>query len=421
MSSSTTCTFTSPRGHQLSARLERPSGAPLGAVIFAHCFTGSKDSPVAQRLVNALTAQGFATLSFDFTGLGMAGSDEANSTLSADIEDLSAAADYLATVVAPPSLLIGHSLGGAAVLSAAADIPSVQAVATIAAPADRAHVRQLIADGGAQVMREGSGTAHIGGRTVTIGKSFLEDLEQQNPLEEISRFRGATLVLHSPVDQVVGIDNAEKIYIAARHPKSFISLHNADHLLSNEADSQYAATVIAAWAHRYLEEVPVAPTAADPERYSDSNASALNSGGFTTQMRARGFTLLADEPAAMGGAELGPTPYDFLNLALASCTSMTLRMYNDRKGWDLQDVETVVTHERVHADDCADCEHKDGHIGLFRRTIRLTGDLTDEQRAAFMRIADRCPVHRTLEGQLEIKTQLEAQHRQESSSSESRR
>lgn len=403
---STTCSFTSRRGHQISARLDRPSGAPLGAVIFAHCFTGSKDSPVARRLVDALIGQGFAVLSFDFAGLGTAGSDAANSTFSADVEDLRAAAEYLATVVAPPSLLIGHSLGGAAVLSAAPNIPSVQAVATIAAPADPSHVRELIADGGTQVMRDGSGSAHIGGRNVTIGRSFLEDLEQQNPLKTIASFRGATLVLHSPIDQVVGIDNAEKIYIAARHPKSFISLDSADHLLSNEADAQYAATVIAAWAHRYLEEVPVVPTAADPERYSDTNASALNSGGFTTQMRARGFTLLADEPASVGGGELGPTPYDFLNLALASCTSMTLRMYNDRKGWGLQDVETVVTHERVHADDCAECEHKDGHIDLFRRTIRLTGDLNDEQRAAFLRIADRCPVHRTLEGVLEIKTRI---------------
>ncbi|MEO7129845.1 MAG: alpha/beta fold hydrolase [Dermatophilaceae bacterium] len=407
MPSSTTCTFPRPRGHQLSARLERPAGAPLGAAIFAHCFTCSKDLRVARQLTRALTAQGFAVLSFDFTGLGHSDGDFAESTFSADVDDLRAAAGYLAEVVAPPSLLVGHSLGGAAVLSAAPDLPSVRAIATIAAPADPAHVRQVLDGDLDAVMRDGSAPATIAGRTFTVGRSFLEDLERQDPLAAIAGFRGATLILHSPIDQVVSIDNAEAIYRAARHPKSFISLDQADHLLTNQADVDYVATMIGAWAQRYLHENHPASVTTDSDRYREVGASAVNSGGLTTRLRARGFTLLADEPASAGGDELGPTPYDFLTLALAACTSMTLRMYAERKGWPLDEVETVVTHERVHADDCAECEHQEGHIDLLRRTVRLTGDLDDDQRAAFLRIADRCPVHRTLEGRLEIRTVAE--------------
>lgn len=403
----TTCTFPNRRGQQLSARLERPSGAPVGTAIFAHCFTCSKDLRVARELTRALTAQGFAVLAFDFTGLGDSEGEFAESTFTADVDDLRAAADYLAEVVAPPTLLVGHSLGGAAVLSAAPDMPSVRAVATIAAPADPAHVKRVIHGDVEAIYRDGSAPASIGGRTFTVGRSFLDDLERHAPTDAIARFRGATLILHSPIDQVVGIDNAEAIYRAARHPKSFVSLDDADHLLSTAADADYAATVIGAWAHRYLADVHGAPVAASPESYRDENASAVNTGGLTTRLRARGFTLLADEPAAAGGGELGPTPYDLLNLALASCTSMTLRMYADRKGWALDDVETVVTHERVHAADCTDCEHTEGRVDLLRRTVRVTGDLDDDQRSALLRIADRCPVHRTLEGQLEIRTRTE--------------
>ncbi len=360
MASSTTCTFPSPRGHQLSARLERPAGTPLGAAIFAHCFTCSKDLRVARQLTRALTAQGFAVLSFDFTGLGSSDGDFAESTFSADVEDLRAAADYLAEAVAPPSLLVGHSLGGAAVLSAAPNLPEVRAVVTIAAPADPAHVRRVIKGDVDAIMRDGSAPATVGGRTFTIGRSFLEDLERQEPLAAIAGFRGATLIMHSPIDQIVGIDNAEAIYRAARHPKSFISLDKADHLLADETDAEYVATVIAAWVQRYLDATRAAPLAADPDRYRDVGAFAVNSGGLTTHLRTRGFTLMADEPESVGGEERGPTPYDYLTLALASCTSMTLRMYGDRKGWPLDEVETVVTHQRVHADDCAECEHTSG-------------------------------------------------------------
>lgn len=407
MPSSRTFTFPSPRGHQLSARLEQPAGTPVGSAIFAHCFTCSKDLRVVRQLTRALTMQGLAVLSFDFTGLGDSGGDFAEATFSADVEDLRAAADYLADVVTPPSLLVGHSLGGAAVLAAAPDLPSVQAVATIAAPADPAHVKKTLDGDIDAILRDGSAPASIGGRSFTVGRSFLEDLERHKPLDAIASFRGATLILHSPIDQVVGIDNAEAIFRAARHPKSFVSLDKADHLLTDEADAEYVAAVIATWAGRYLEDTDAAAADSDSDSYRDVGASAVNSGGLTTRLSARGFTLLADEPASVGGGELGPNPYDFLTMALASCTSMTLRMYADRKGWPLDEVETVVTHARVHADDCAECENKEGRIDVLRRTVRLSGDLDEEQRARFLRIADRCPVHRTLEGRLEILTETE--------------
>lgn len=404
MTSSSTCTFPNGRGQHLAARLERPEGAPVGVALFAHCFTCSKDLRVERQLTRALTAQGFAVLCFDFAGLGRSGGDFADSTFSADVGDIRAAAEYLSGVIGAPSLLVGHSLGGAAVLCAAPDLPSVRAVATIGAPADPAHVAHL-PDGDLEaVRRDGSAPVTIAGRSFTLGRSFLEDLERQEPRKAVDRFRGATLILHSPVDELVGIDNAETIYRAARHPKSFVSLDSADHLLTNDADASYVATVVAAWAHRYLDEVHEAPTSSSPDTYADDGGSATNSGGFTTSLRARGFGLLADEPASVGGGQLGPTPYDFLNLALASCTAMTLRMFADRKKWPLEEVHVVVTHDRVHAADCEDCEHTEGHIDVLTRTLEMAGDLDDGQRNELQRIADRCPVHKTLEGQLEVRT-----------------
>ena len=409
MSSSTTVTFTNHLGHELSGRLERPSGPPIGSALFAHCFTCSKDLRVVRRLTRALTEQGFAVLSFDFTGLGRSGGDFADATFSTDVSDLMAAATYRSDEVAPPSLLVGHSLGGTAVLSAAPDLPSVRAVATIAAPSSPAHVSNILGRNLEAIRRDGSAPVQVAGRTFTIGRSFIEDLDQHDPLERIARFRGATLILHSPIDEQVGIDNAEEIFLAARHPKSFVSLDTANHLLSEAVDSDYAATVIAAWAQRYIDGPadPSEPGSAEFGGYGNAIATATNAGGLTTRLGSRGFEFLADEPSDSGGDEKGPTPYDFLNLALASCTAMTLRMYADRKEWPLDEVAVSVTHDRVHAKDCAECEHAEGHVDVLDIAVRLTGDLDDSQRAAIFAIADRCPVHRTLTGQLELRTELE--------------
>lgn len=431
MSTSSTCTFIGDRGHQLSARLERPDGPIRGSALFAHCFTCSKDLRVERQLTQALAEQGYVVLSFDFAGLGRSGGDFADSSFTADVADVRAAAGYLTEAVAAPALLVGHSLGGAAVISAAPDLSSVRAVATIGAPADTAHVLGLLDGDLDAVRRDGSAPVTIGGRTFTVGRSFLDDLERGNPRERIAEFAGATMILHAPLDALVGIENAELLYRAARHPKSFVSLDDADHLLTREADSHYAATVIAAWAQRYLPAAPagilgtgilgagmsgvgmsgvgisgVGISDAAEEGYDAAGAIAHNAGGFATRLQSRGFVLSADESAEAGGSETGPTPYDYLAMALASCTAITMRMYADRKGWPIGGLDAQVEHDRVHASDCRECEHSNGRIDRLHRTLEMPENLSADQRDALLRIADRCPVHLTLEGQIEVRTTL---------------
>lgn len=408
MSTSSTCTFIGGHGHELAARLERPDGPIRGTALFAHCFTCSKDFRVERQLTHALSAQGFAVLSFDFAGLGRSGGDFADSSFASDVADLRAAARYLEETLAAPALLVGHSLGGAAVLSAVSDLPSVTAVASIAAPADPAHVLGLLDGDLDAVRRDGSAPVTIGGRTFTVGKSFLADLEERDPRTRIAEFRGATMIMHSPRDLLVGIENAEKIYHAARHPKSFVSLDDADHLLTNDNDARYVATVIAAWAERYLPQRDHEPdSTADGSGYDDDGATARNHAGFLTRLESRGFVLTADEPSDFGGTETGPAPYDYLAMALAACTAMTMRVYAKRKKWDVGELTARVDHQQVHAKDCLDCEHTEGRIDRLERTLHLPAGLSDEQRDALVRIADRCPVHLTLEGQIEVRTRLE--------------
>lgn len=402
MTGSSQCTFSSARGVELAARLERPLGPVRGTAVFAHCFKGSKDLRMERQITAALARTGLAVLSFDFAGLGRSGGDFADSTFAADVADLVAATDYLGEAIAPPVLLVGHSLGGAAVLSIAASVASVRAVATIGAPADPAHVEHVLDGDLESVRRDGSGEVTIAGRTFTIGRAFLEHLEQGEPKARIAEFRGATLLMHSPVDETVGIDNAEELYRAARHPKSFVSLDDADHLLTDPAEAAYVAGVVAGWAERYLPSEPVAP--ADSEAYDADGATARNDGGFLTTVTSRGHELVADEPAEVGGSEQGPAPYDFLAAALGMCTVMTMRAYAERRGWDVGGLEATVSHDRVHAEDCRECEHTDGQIDRLHRVLHLPDGLTEEQRATLVRIADRCPVHRTLEGQLEVHT-----------------
>ncbi len=402
--SSTSCSFASGRGVELAARLERPAGPVRGTAVFAHCFTCSKDLRMERRMTDALARKGLAVLSFDFAGLGRSGGEFADSTFAADVEDIGAAAAYLGDVLAPPALLVGHSLGGAAVLSAAASIASVRAVATIGAPADPAHVEHVLDGDLESVRRDGSGAVTIAGRTFTIGRAFLEHLAQGEPKARIAEFRGATLLMHSPVDETVGIENAEELYRAARHPKSFVSLDDADHLLTDPAEAAYVATVVSGWADRYLPRDPVAP--ATDSSYDAHGATARNDGGFLTSLTARGYEMTADEPSEVGGTEQGPTPYDYLASALSACTVMTMRMYADRKGWEVGGLEATVTHDRVHADDCRECEASEGHVDRLDRVLRLPDGLTDHQREALVGIADRCPVHRSLEGQLEVHTSI---------------
>ena len=395
--------FDNGRGAQLAARLELPAGEPRAWALFAHCFTCGKDIAAATRISRALCQRGFAVLRFDFTGLGSSGGDFANESFSSNLEDLQAAAGYLREHHRAPSLLIGHSLGGAAVLAVASEIPEVQAVVTLGAPSDPTHVEHLIQDDVETIRREGRANVNIAGRTFPIGRQFVEDLEERKQAERIGRIEQALLVLHSPQDDIVPIDHARRIYQAAVHPKSFVTLDGADHLLSKRQDADYVADVIAAWSSRYLpaEEVDA------PDTPPEGVVRVVEQGGsYTNDVLAGRHRLLADEPTSVGGADLGPNPYQYLLAAMGTCTSMTLRMYANHKGWPLEGVQVDLTHAKIHAEDCAACESETGKVDRIERVLTVEGPLSDEQRARLLEIADRCPVHRTLEGEKEILTRL---------------
>ncbi|MEM0964081.1 MAG: alpha/beta fold hydrolase [Bacteroidota bacterium] len=403
-------------GQALAARLDLPEDRPpVAYALFAHCFTCSKDLHAVRRVSSALTERGIGVLSVDFTGLGMSEGAFEDTSFSTTVSDLVCAANHLADTHAAPQLLIGHSLGGAAVLVAKHDLPSVRAVATIGAPCDPDHVRLHFADKEADIVRDGHAVVDLGGRPFTIKRQFLDDLESQSAMQSrIARLDAALLVFHSPQDRTVGIEEARRIYEAARHPKSFVTLDGADHLLTSADDARYVASVLAAWASRYL---PVdsppqvegtspagAPSPAGGDYADPTVRVEIGAEGFRTAMSARGFDLVADEPASVGGTESGPTPYDLLGMALGACTAMTLRLYATHKGLSLKGVGVDVSHEKIHADDCTACETEDGHLDQLTRTIRLDGDLTDAERQRLLEIADRCPVHRTLEGEVHVVT-----------------
>ena len=390
-------------GSLLAARLDLPDRRPRATALFAHCFTCSKDIEAARRIARRLTARGMAVMRFDFTGLGHSEGEFANTGFTSNIEDLRLAAAALGARVAPPQLLIGHSLGGAAVLAAARSIPSVRAVATIGAPADPAHVLTHLGASVAAIRRDGEGVALLAGREIRIGRGFVEEVEATALRDCIADLRRALLVLHAPRDAIVGIDNAATIFTTARHPKSFVTLDDADHLLTRPEDAEYAAEVIAAWALRYLDLAPDVTDNAPPEgivRVGEAGAE-----GYLQDVLVGPHHLLADEPAEHGGTNLGPSPYQYLAAGLGACTTMTIRMYARRKGLRLDRASVDVTHEKIHAEDCADCESKTGKIDVFRRVIRLEGDLSAAERARLMEIADRCPVHRTLEHEIKVITE----------------
>ncbi|MCR9256108.1 MAG: bifunctional alpha/beta hydrolase/OsmC family protein [Alphaproteobacteria bacterium] len=403
--SSSRVNFTGQNGQTLAARLERPKGPIVAYALFAHCFTCSKDIFAATRIARGLAEQGIATFRFDFTGLGHSEGDFANENFSSNVEDLVAAAGHMRDTLAAPTVLIGHSLGGAAVLAAAGQIPEVKAVATIGAPADPAHVSHLFDAHIDSIQAEGEAAVELFGRTFTVKKHFLEDIAEQKQKERIGTLKRALLVMHSPIDATVGIENAGTIFGAAKHPKSFISLDNADHLLSNHADAAYAADVLAAWAGRWVGRKAVERPVG---KVGDGQVVVEESPGFKFRqvMAAGPHTLIADEPESFGGADSGPTPYGFLVAGLGACTSMTIRMYADRKGLPLDSVRVELEHAKIHAADCESCETADGKIDRIVRKVYLTGDLTADQRQSLLRIADKCPVHRTLHSEVLIETEL---------------
>ena len=394
-------TFTGHDGSALAARLDLPEGPHLATALLAHCFTCSKDIAAARRIAQRLAAMGIAVLRFDFTGLGHSGGEFANTGFTSNVADILAAAGWLRDNGMPAKLLIGHSLGGAAILKAAPDIAGVKAVVTLGAPFDPAHVTHNFGDALDHIRDKGEAEVDLGGRPFRITRAFVEDVEGASIAPELQRLKAALLVMHAPLDKIVGIDNATRIFTAARHPKSFVTLDDADHLISRASDADYAAEVMASWASRYLDLRPPAPPIGVPEgivRVSEADPE-----GFLQDVVAGPqHHALADEPRAYGGTNRGMSPYGFISAGLGACTSMTIRMYARRKGWNLAHVRVEVTHDKVHAQDAG----AGGKADLFRRAIALEGDLDADQRAKLLEIADKCPVHRTLEASARVETTL---------------
>jgi putative redox protein len=396
-------TFTNADGLKLSARLELPmSVPPAHYAIFAHCFTCGKGIKAATVISRKLTQAGFGVLRFDFTGLGQSEGSFEETNFTSNISDISSAAAYLSENYTAPKLLVGHSLGGTAVLHAAAEIESIEAVCTIGAPAEAVHVMHHIEGNREEIMENGKALVNIGGRPFNVGAKFITDLEQHSTSSLLHRFRKAILIMHSPQDTIVGIDNAAAIYQAARHPKSFISLDGVDHLLQNDADSEYVAQIIGVWISRYI-TLPAKPAIETKENV----AVQLGSDGYTTEIVAGEHRLLADEPKEIGGNNMGPTPYQLLNAALGACTAMTLKMYAERKKWPLEKVTVHLSHSHSYVTDASNPESKGSKVDAFSRTVEIKGDLDDGMRSKLLEIANKCPVHRTLtETEVKIETRL---------------
>jgi putative redox protein len=397
--------FPNGRGQRLAGLLDLPMGPVRAYALLASCFTCGKDVHAAARIAEGLAERGIAVLRFDFAGLGESEGDFADTTFSTNVADLVAAADHLRATRAAPALLIGHSLGGAAMLAAAGKMPEARAVVTIAAPSEPKHIVEQFRDDVDTIMRQGEAEVLLAGRPFRIRRAFIEDAEKQNLAPDIEELHKALLVMHSPTDHYVGIENASRIFLPAKHPKSFVSLDDADHLLTRRSDAAYVAGFIAAWAERYL-----VPAAEDMEAMEGASAgpgvtvTETRQGKFQQLIQAGTHRLLADEPPSVGGLDTGLSPYDLLLAALGACTAMTVRLYADRKDLPLDRVRVHLTHEKIHAADCEHCETREGKIDRIDRAITFEGKLDEAQRQRLLEIADKCPVHRTLMSEIEIRT-----------------
>lgn len=394
--------FTNKDNEQLAGRLELPlDQKPHNFVVFAHCFTCNKNLIAVRNIGRALARAGFGVLRFDFTGLGESEGDFENTNFSGNVEDLIEAAEFLEANYKAPTLIIGHSLGGAAAIYAASKLPSIKAVAVVNSPSRPSHVMHLLKDDTLEINRKGKAKVNLGGIDFTIKKQFLDDIQNKSLDNIVANLRKALLILHSPQDRIVGIQNAEEVYTVAHHPKSFISLDGADHLLSKKEDSQYVGEVIAGWAARYV-DIP------SPERMSSKSRVAATLAGtdqFTTHLKLGDHIGIADEPVTFGGNNFGPTPYEYISAGLAACTAMTIQMYAHRKKWEVENVKVEIDYSKEHALDCGACEENSSKIDTFSRKISFEGKLTSEQKQKLMVIADKCPVHKTFTSQTQIRSE----------------
>ena len=400
-------TFAGSLGHELAARLDLPSAGVRAYALFAHCFTCTKDIVAARHIAAKLASLGIAVLRFDFTGLGSSEGEFQNTNFSSNVEDLVLAANHLRTHYRAPAILIGHSLGGAAVLAAAHRIPEAKAVVTIGAPSDVAHVLHHFQAHLDDIERDGVANVTLAGRTFPISRGLVEDAKGQAIEHHVANLRKALLVMHAPRDQTVGIEHATAIFTAAKHPKSFVSLDSADHLLSDSLDAAYAAEVLAVWASRY---VPQDEENAGEDRHDGVVVAETGAGKFQNAIAAGRHRLLADEPASAGGLDSGPSPYDYLAAALGACTSMTLRVYAEHKQLALGRLTVSVRHGKLPAEHCEDCgeaaEGRTGKIDRFERVISVEGGVDAAMADKLIEIAGRCPVHRTLEARSAIVTKV---------------
>jgi uncharacterized OsmC-like protein/alpha-beta hydrolase superfamily lysophospholipase len=393
--------FPGTDGKMLAASLDLPDGPPVAYALLAHCFTCGKNVLAARRIADGLAKSGIATLRFDFTGIGASEGEFANATFSSNISDLVLAADHLRKTRNAPTILIGHSLGGAAILAAAPQIPESKCVATIAAPSDPTHVTGLFKEKIPAIREQGELEVSLSGRPFTIKREFLDDIAGQKLLDKITALHKPLLIFHSPTDDLVEIENATRIFVAAKHPKSFISLAGADHLLSNKRDAAFVADMIATWAVRYLDMPPEVEVESMPDGVV---VQETRQGTFQQIVAVGPHRLLADEPVSAGGLDSGPGPYDFLLAGLGACTSMTMRLYAQLKSMPLDRVTVKLKHNRIYAKDCETCETQEGMISRITRTITIEGNLDEMQRAKLMEIANKCPVHRTLTSEIDIVT-----------------